>query len=169
MDFGDILDAWDKGEGRRAAGRRRRPGGSDRRSEPDPGQMERDDWLELYPPGEEDIRGDDPRPPVSGPGRKTLVKSDPEAVLDLHGHKGRDVPGELEAFVRSCRRKGVRKALVIHGKGNHSPGGSVLKPLVRRWLADHPFVGETGTPGRRHGGSGATWFLLKEGGDQRSR
>ena len=63
------------------------------------------------------------------------------------------------------RRRGMRKGLVIHGKGNHSAEGSVLAPLVRDFLEMSSEIGEFGRAARKDGGSGATWFILR----QRSR
>ena len=72
-----------------------------------------------------------------------------------------EVRAELSRFVGSMIRKGLRKGLVIHGKGNHSPDGSVLAPIVREYLEKSKEIGEFGHAAGKDGGSGATWFALR--------
>ena len=64
---------------------------------------------------------------------------------------------------------GAEKVLVVHGKGNHSEGESVLKRTTREFVERCPFAGESGQAEVRLGGSGATWVALKGNQDQRSR
>ena len=59
------------------------------------------------------------------------------ATLDLHGFQASEVPLALETFLTSWRRRA--KGGVVHiitGKGKGSPGRPVLKPRVRRLLAE---------------------------------
>lgn len=59
------------------------------------------------------------------------------ATLDLHGFRASEVPLALETFLTSWRRRA--KGSVVHiitGKGKGSPGRPVLRPRVRRLLAE---------------------------------
>ena len=88
-----------------------------------------------------------------------------EQTIDLHGMTREQAQTELELFLTRARAEGIRKVLVIHGKGSHGEGDATLRNFTREFLERHPFVGPTGTPGIREGGSGATWAILR----QRSR
>jgi DNA-nicking Smr family endonuclease len=126
-----------------------------------PGGM--DDFLNLYPPSDrtekEKRRGEYKRKPQS-PGRKTLEKMEPQVTLDVHGFRGEEAKREVLAFIKNCRRKGIKKAFIIHGKGLHSQEGAVLRPMIRKLLDSHPQVKNWGKAPLRDGGEGATWFVL---------
>jgi DNA-nicking Smr family endonuclease len=94
---------------------------------------------------------------------RRLKNMKPEASIDLHGVTEEEIPSRLGAFLDSARRDGLRKVLVIHGKGNHSEGEPVLLRAVARFLEKYPFSGRTGTSPRANGGAGATWVILKVG------
>jgi len=51
--------------------------------------------------------------------------------------------------------------LLIHGKGNHSPGQPVLERVVRNFLEKCPHTGAFGKADRAHGGRGATWVRIR--------
>jgi DNA-nicking Smr family endonuclease len=68
----------------------------------------------------------------------------------------------LETFFSDARAKEFEKVLIIHGKGNHSEGDSVLKRVVMDFIEHCPFAGESGRGKASAGGEGATWVLLKE-------
>jgi DNA-nicking Smr family endonuclease len=66
--------------------------------------------------------------------RRGLVPVD--ARLDLHGMGVPEARGQLELFLRTMRARGERCVLVIHGKGEHSPGGvAVLRGEIAAWLS----------------------------------
>lgn len=87
-----------------------------------------------------------------------------EAQLDLHG-LDRDVARDhLIAFIEECLAARLRCVCVVHGQGR-SPGmsgrESVLKGVVRRWMAHRPEVLAYCQPPARGGGAGAVWVLLR--------
>ncbi|MFW5694161.1 MAG: Smr/MutS family protein [Alkalispirochaeta sp.] len=88
-----------------------------------------------------------------------------EREIDLHGLTGVDATGQLETFIAQAARDGIRKVLIVHGKGSSPGSEGVLKALVRRYLEASPMVGATGHPGVELGGAGATWAVIR----QRSR
>lgn len=83
-----------------------------------------------------------------------------EASLDLHGCPRTQVARLVTSFVRNQHRAGCRYALIVHGKGLHSPdrhgvlGEAVFETLTRGGAA--PLVRAVSTPDARHGGRGAT-------------
>jgi DNA-nicking Smr family endonuclease len=88
-----------------------------------------------------------------------------DARLDLHGMSVAEARGELESFLRSTRARGERCVLVIHGKGEHSPGGmGVLRGEISAWLSQGPAsvnVASFATARASDGGEGAIYVLLR--------
>ncbi len=93
--------------------------------------------------------------------RSFLRRLSPEDEIDLHGRTIIEAEHLLSDFIKQSKKNGLRKVLIIHGKGNHSQNGPVLSGWVRGYLESSPLCGETGSPDRRDGGRGATWVILK--------
>jgi DNA-nicking Smr family endonuclease len=90
-----------------------------------------------------------------------------EASLDLHGETRVAALAALERFVEEARAAGRRRVAVIHGRGAHSEaGGSVLKPLVWRWLRGSRLAASAvlafTSAGPAQGGDGVTVLLLRK-------
>jgi DNA-nicking Smr family endonuclease len=122
-----------------------------------------DELLKRYPPGRDTAQekeNSERKKLSNSPGRKTLEKMPPQSTLDIHGLKGDEAKKEVLSFIRNCRKRGIRKGIIIHGKGLHSPEGAVLRPMVRRLLDSHPQVKNCGKAPRNEGGEGATWFIV---------
>jgi DNA-nicking Smr family endonuclease len=123
------------------------------------GDFER--WLERYPPPA-DLQKERPR----ADGVPSAPRNLPvERSIDLHGLTALEAHNVLDDFVRRAAREGVRKILIIHGKGSHPGSEGALRKLVARYLDASPMIGATGHPGASEGGSGATWAMVR----QRSR
>ncbi|MCX7787461.1 MAG: Smr/MutS family protein [Spirochaetes bacterium] len=117
--------------------------------------MER--YLELFPPiGHKDPIG------IEGVEKKA---SSSIPTIDLHGMTQEETRNAVIQFLRNCRRKGIRRVLIIHGKGYHSTAPAVLGTLVKELLKNIKEVEDFGPAPPQQGGSGATWVLLR----QRSR
>jgi DNA-nicking Smr family endonuclease len=91
-----------------------------------------------------------------------------ELELDLHGLTAAHAERVLEEFLRDCARRGVRCALIVHGKGSRSAQRQpVLKSKVNYWLRLYEGVLAFCSATRRDGGTGALYLLLRN--PQKSR
>ena len=94
--------------------------------------------------------------------RDYLRQLRPEDRIDLHQMTRDEAWTALESFVSSSARKGLKKVLIIHGKGEHSHGSDpVLGPMVKRFIEQDRRLGQSGHPDRNHGGTGATWVIIR--------
>ena len=83
-------------------------------------------------------------------------------TLDLHTFTLDEAMAMTRSFLANSKQKGLRKVLIITGKGIHSTGGeSVLRPTIINLVTNHPAVRETFTPKASEGGSGALAVILK--------
>jgi DNA-nicking Smr family endonuclease len=133
MDFGDILNEWE---------RIKKDRGEERRG------------LEEEAP---DRDGSSSRAAET----RRLKELRPQASLDLHGMTAREAEDAIAAFLRDAARRGLEKVLIVHGKGNHSSGAPVLRAATRRVLESSQLAGRFGPAGRESGGTGATWVLVR--------
>lgn len=179
MDFGDIMEEWERlsgGELERASrGVKRRirdgqpargDGGAAPLGAPRARRLQ-ELWLERYgvDPAIAEADEIERARPLS---RREIDAMPADAVLDLHGMTAAEAESALAAFFQDARARRCSKVIIVHGKGLHSRGEAVLGRVVGRWLERRPEAGRHGHPDRTQGGNGATWVLLK-GGDQRSR
>jgi DNA-nicking Smr family endonuclease len=101
-------------------------------------------------------------PDVSRKLRRGLFPID--ARLDLHGMRAEEARGALERFLGEKRSRGERCVLVVHGKGEHSPGRQgILRGEIAAWLSQgsasvHVDAFSTAQP--EDGGEGAAYVLL---------
>ncbi|MDR2536798.1 MAG: Smr/MutS family protein [Treponema sp.] len=184
MDFGDILDEWErltakpqgskkqlKKQAERDKAAASRTSAGQTASKPDESRLQKVDpltaWLRIHGVYDKDAdaeaaamheTGSD-----AGKRRRRLLQKEPDAVIDLHGLTQEEAWNALDGFFESGRRRGFEKLCIVHGKGNHSDGNAVLKQLTRRFIERCPFAGESGHANADSGGSGATWVILKRG------
>ena len=92
---------------------------------------------------------------------KDLKKMQPQDELDLHGCTAAEALIELEVFIKASKKRGLKKVLIVHGKGKHSQKGPVLKETVNTFLRRCSNTGMTGTPDRSLGGTGAVWVIIR--------
>lgn len=162
MKFEDILSQWEEQQKTKSR-KERDAAGNAAAEERKRKEKAMDDWLEMYPPdrGMKE-RKEKPDRIIIHTRKKELSRMEPQDTLDLHGWKGHDALEELDRFLRTSKRRGLKKVMVIHGKGLHSPGGeSVLRPLVKKHLEHSPLVRSFGPAKGRAGGGGASWILLR--------
>ncbi len=145
MDFGQILEEWEKNE---------------KISSNVESIME--EWLDVHPALEKtDSSESRDKKREAALRRKRLREMAPEAEIDLHGFTVSEAVPALDLFIKECKQKGMKKILIIHGKGNHSRGEPILKKEVRSFIEKCPSAGEYGVPDRYSGGSGALWVVLR--------
>jgi DNA-nicking Smr family endonuclease len=154
MDFAQILDEWEKGRSKTKP--------HQREAETDGnGRQVFEQWLDkaenwkYYDKGSRETEDD---PALR---RQYLRKMEPEDEIDLHGLTLEESLLRLDRFLNEAVHRGLRKVLILHGKGNHSKGAAVLPKAVLAYLQNSPLAGELGSPRREKGGSGATWVIIK--------
>jgi DNA-nicking Smr family endonuclease len=169
VDFGEILDRWERDQGSREEKKGRQEKKNSRKEAAAPASPRRDtarllsDWLDAH--GVIDKDGDAEDLEHNGTAlspaerRRRLLARRPDAAIDLHGLTRDQAWAALEEFFENSRRRGFIKLALIHGKGNHSPAGAVLRRTVREFIERCPFAGESGQGPA--GGTGVTWVLLK--------
>ena len=84
--------------------------------------------------------------------------------LDLHGMDARSAKAELVRTLVAAHDRGQRCVLVVHGRGQRSEAGPVLKGRLPRWLAAPPLdalVMAFASAQGKHGGTGASYVLLR--------
>lgn len=119
-------------------------------------------WLRRYGVTDKDKAADEYEERTKMESREYLRTMRPEARIDLHGLTRDEAWSRLSGFVNDCIRRGLKKILIIHGKGNHSHGSDpVLGPMVRTFIEQNKALGSSGHPDRTMGGNGATWVIIK--------
>ncbi|MBR4599435.1 MAG: Smr/MutS family protein [Treponema sp.] len=119
-------------------------------------------WLRRYGVTDKDKAADEYEERSKMESREYLRTMRPEARIDLHGLTREEAWARLNSFVNDCIRRGLKKILIIHGKGNHSHGSDpVLGPMVKTFIEQNKNLGSSGHPDRAMGGSGATWVIIR--------
>lgn len=184
MDFGDILNQWADIE-RGQTKKQKQPQVSHKKANAPtreekeamrqgytPEQLMQQDaqrrinpmelWLRRYGTTDKDAIAAEYEEKHRMESREYLRTMQPEARIDLHGMTREEAWSRLEGFTADCKRRGLKKILIVHGKGNHSHGSDpVLGPMVRTFIEQCKDLGSSGHPDARGGGSGATWAIIK--------
>ena len=184
MDFGDILSQWDSMK-KNSLQKKNEPQKSHKKANAPTKeqkmlkaqgysyemQMQADNkrranpldvWLNQHGTVDKDKIADEAEYEAKLHNREYLRNLAPEATIDLHGLTRDEAWTRLENFVNDSIRRGFRKIMIIHGKGNHSHGTDpVLGPMVRQFIEVNPKLGTSAHPDRNNGGNGATWVLIK--------
>lgn len=149
-DFGSILERWEASQAKKRA-----------RPQVDVSGTE-EKWLNAYGTVDKDAVAEKITQAALNKNINYLKDLPWEAETNLHGDTQEEAQARLEVFIERCRAQGLRKVLIIHGKGNHTPGGEgVLGELVRRFIEQNKHLGMSGHPDRKDGGTGATWVIIK--------
>ncbi len=187
MDFGDILSQWDKQEKAKSSQKKesvqkpeqvsRKKANADfiqnagkvaaspkesakEKQNPTINPMEL--WLRRYGITDKDAIRESSEEAALMQSREYISKMRPEARIDLHGNTRDEAWARLETFVNDAVKRGLKKIEIVHGKGIHSTGSDpVLGPMVRTFIEQNKHLGVSGHNDRNHGGSGATWVLIK--------
>ena len=76
--------------------------------------------------------------------------------LDLHAFRPGEVPSLLDEYFLECRKRGLRRVRVVHGKGT-----GTLRETVHAQLRRSPQVAGFALGDETSGGWGATLVTLK--------
>lgn len=98
-----------------------------------------------------------------------LGKYDIQDRLDLHRVTLRDARVMVYEFLNTAFAHGLRTVMITHGKGQHSPTPGRLKSYVMHWLQEFDLVLAYHTAKPPHGGTGATYVLLRKSPEDRRR
>lgn len=86
----------------------------------------------------------------------------PDLEIDLHGMTRADAHRALRDALRDAIQAGLRCVHVVHGRGNRSEAGAVLRDALPGWLDEDPHgarvLAFAADEGRR---GGATYVLLR--------
>ena len=181
MNMADILDQWDDYKKKEKAAAREKahtqqvshkkanaPTKEERiieksKSNKEPQINPMEYWLNRYGTVDKDKIAEETVERTKQQDREYVLNMKPEAYLDLHGLHQDEARMRLDSFISDCKRRGLRKIMIIHGKGIHTHGTDpVLGELVRRFIELDPRCGTSGHPkNKADGGTGATWIILK--------
>jgi DNA-nicking Smr family endonuclease len=189
MDFGDILDDWDRKTAKPVGKKAIRADEREHNEVTERALLEKEypsapsdareakvaalpkavdpltAWLRVNGVQDKDAEAEEEG--ISAAERRRALRAKaPDARLDLHGLNREEAWLRLASFFAAVRQQGAEKVLVVHGKGNHSEGEAVLKRTTREFVERCPFAGEFGQADSRSGGAGATWVILKEDGSK---
>ena len=120
-------------------------------------------WLRRYGVIDKDKMAEEAEEKNKFQNRNYLINMVPEARLDLHGLHQDEAEERLNTFISDCILRGLKKVMIVHGKGIHTTGSDpVLGDLVKRFIERDSRCGMSGHPKTKHeGGNGATWVILK--------
>jgi DNA-nicking Smr family endonuclease len=115
------------------------------------------DMLERYLPDRMEARrreasGEGEARPEGPPARWRI-----EARCDLHGQTAEEARRTVDRFLKECAGRGLRKVLIIHGKGS-----GVLHKAVTGYLEGHPLAGQRESAPQAEGGRGALIVYLRQ-------
>lgn len=88
-----------------------------------------------------------------------------DAKLNLHRMGVELARREIFEFIAQAQAYGMRSVMIIHGKGQNSPGveaASVIKGCVDHWLRQLEVVQAFHSAQIQHGGTGAIYVLLRK-------
>lgn len=183
MNFGDILDAWEQEQKSASKKTPKSTGQEWRNKKTSPDSVKKEEpvppvrkeeksrpqginpmtaWLRRYGVVDKDAVAEKAAEQEKQKDRAWLLDMPYEAQIDLHGLTAEEATIRLDQFVGECYKRGIRKVLIIHGKGNHSEDTPVLSGMVRSFIERDYRLGESGHPDKKDGGKGATWVILRE-------
>ena len=125
---------------------------------------------QVDPVGPLDIVGDRKNGVQEGVYRKLrLGKYECSEHLDLHRVRVHDAADQVQGFLEQAFKHNHRTVLITHGKGIHSERPGVMKSYVMHWLKQSDLVLAWHSAQPRHGGTGATYVLIRKSADARQK
>ena len=144
MNFNKILDDWEKEKKKK-------------------NKKIMDKYLDKYLPDTISMQQKkmDQKTDVKGKARAQRLKIKPQRILDLHGMRIEEAFKAVDRFLIECKKDGIKKVLIIHGKGRHSKEPFILAKKIKEYIQKNPLTGEYGIPQKKFGGRGALWILIR--------
>ncbi len=164
MNFGDILDQWEKKSGSKPKGEQRsnkKANAPEKKASPEKKNTDMTAWLNKYGVVDKDSLVQEYKVSKAVHSHPAAKNMPIDATIDLHNFTQEDAWRHLDTFVRNCKQRGFKKVLIIHGKGIHSDDDPVLGRMVRMFIEQSSMLGASGHPKAALGGSGATWVMIK--------
>ena len=90
-----------------------------------------------------------------------------DARLDLHRMKVEQARQAVFQFIQDCMKHNIRCVLITHGKGEGRAQPALLKSHVAHWLPQLDSVLAFHSAQPHHGGSGATYVMLRKSEEKR--
>ena len=93
-----------------------------------------------------------------------------DAILDLHQMRVQQAREQVFTFIQEAVDLNLRTVSILHGKGqlnNKSGEGSLLKGYVNHWLRQINSILAFHSAQPIHGGTGATYVLLKKSSEKK--
>lgn len=85
--------------------------------------------------------------------------AEPQVTLDFHKAgilTKQEIAALTERFLERASQQGLKKIMIITGKGLHSENGeAVIKPLVQKILTTNQYIKTFSWAARQRGGEGA--------------
>ena len=86
-----------------------------------------------------------------------------DAQLDLHNLTVEQAREAVFGFIEECCSYDIRTALITHGKGEgRKPQPALLKSCIAHWLPQLIEVQAFHSAQKQHGGTGATYLLIRK-------
>jgi len=188
MDFGDILAQWEASETKRQSAQKknsstkREDGGAWRVKKTGPDSIEGDSlesediekenvqkaslseqaiWLQRHPIIDKDAEEEKFAEKSKMDNSEYLRNLAAEGMIDLHGFTRDKAWVALDRYIDECKKRGLRKIRIVHGKGNHSDEEPVLVQMVRTFIEQDTRLGAYGYSDRSEGGKGSTWVIIR--------
>ncbi len=117
------------------------------------------EWIQVHGVEDKDAMVERQEGPAER--RQRLKRAKPDGRLDLHGLNREEAQFALSSFFKRAQEEAWEKVFIIHGKGNRSEDGPVLRREVQLFIESCPWAGESGYADKQNGGTGTTWVLLK--------
>jgi len=91
-----------------------------------------------------------------------------DSRLDLHRLTVEQARQAVFQFIRDCVRHDIRCALITHGRGENREKPALLKSCVNQWLRQLEAVLAFHSAQPQHGGTGATYVMLRKSEQKRT-
>jgi len=85
-----------------------------------------------------------------------------DSRLDLHRLTVEQARQQMYQFIRDCVKHEIRCALITHGRGENREKPALLKSCTNQWLQQFEEVLAFHSAQPQHGGTGATYVMLRK-------